>query len=160
MKVTPKRKRSDSAAAAVAAAQFAALGPLQPPEHVTLRPCDRPFWDAIVVARARETWTTADLATAAVLARTRADIEQLQSEVDQEGFTIPGGKGVPIVNPKHKLLETMTRRAVSLSRVLHVHAEAVIGRSRDAANALHNERQAALDLEDDDDLIPRLRLVG
>jgi len=112
-----------------------------------------------MLARARDTWTTADLATAAILARTRADIERIQAEVDVEGFTIPSGKGVPIVNPKHKLLETMTRRSVSLSRVLHVHAEAVIGRSRDAANALGNERQASLDLEDEDDLIPRLRVV-
>ena len=57
------------------------------------------------------------------------------------------------------LLETLTRRAVSLSRVLHVHAEATVGRSRDAGNALSNERQASLPLDDEDDLIPRLRIV-
>ena len=159
MKVTAKRKRSDSTAAAVAAAQAASLGPLQPPAHVTLRPGDRPFWEAIMQARARDTWTDSDLATAASLARSQADIERLQAEVDLEGFTIPSGKGVPIVNPKHKLLETLTRRAVSLSRVLHVHAESTVGRSRDAGNALANERQASLPLDDEDHLIPRLRIV-
>lgn len=160
MKVTPKRNRSDSATAAVAAVQAASLGPLQPPAHISLRPGDRPFWDAIMLARARDTWTDADLATAAGLARSQADIERLQAEVDVEGFTIPSGNGTPIVNPKHKLLETLTRRAVSLSRVLHVHAEATVGRSRDAGNALANERQASLPLDDEDDLIPRLRIVG
>lgn len=160
MKVTPKRHRSDSATAAVAAVQSASLRPLQPPDHISLRPGDRPFWDAIMLARARDTWTDADLATAAGLARSQADIERLQAEVDVEGFTIPSGNGTPIVNPKHKLLETLTRRAVSLSRVLHVHAEATVGRSRDAGNALANERQASLPLDDEDDLIPRLRIVG
>ncbi|MGB4925672.1 MAG: TerS protein [Giesbergeria sp.] len=111
-------------------------------------------------ARARETWTDSDLATAASLARSQADIERLQSDVDREGFTIPSGNGTPIVNPKHKLLETLTRRAVSLSRVLHVHAEATVGRSRDSSKALANERQSSLALDDEDDLIPRLRIVG
>ena len=163
MKVTPKRQRSDSAAAAVTATQAAALGPLQPPAHVKLRPGDLPFWNAIMSARARDTWTEADLATAAAMARAQADIEALQSSIDAEGFTIASGNGVPIVNPLCKLLETATRRAVALSRVLHTHAEATVGRSRDATNALSNERrQGELQL-DDDDLIPQLptlRVVG
>ena len=158
MKTTPRRKRSDSAAAAIAATQAAALGPLQPPAHVALRPGDRPFWEAIMLARARDTWTDTDLTTAANLARSQADIERLQSEVDIEGFTIPSGNGTPIVNPKHKLLETITRRAVALSRVLHVHAEATVGKSEDAAKALELERKARQD-DADDDLIPRIRLV-
>jgi phage terminase small subunit len=94
------------------------------------------------------------------MARAQADIERLQAELDTEGFTITNNKGNVLVNPKHKLLETLTRRVVSMSRVLHVHAEATVGRSRDAGNALINERQASLPLDDEDDLIPRLRLVG
>ena len=73
MKVTPRRKRSDSAAAAVAAAQAVALGPIPPPAHVALRDGDRPFWDAIVTARPRDTWTDIDLTTAANLATTAAN---------------------------------------------------------------------------------------
>ncbi|NEX61723.1 P27 family phage terminase small subunit [Noviherbaspirillum galbum] len=156
MKVTPKRRRSDSAAAAVKAAQAASMGPLAPPPHVTLRPGDKPFWDAIVTARARDTWTVSDLAIAANLARSQADIERLQAEVDIEGFTIPSGNGVPIVNPKHKLLETLSRRAVSLARMLHVHAQATVGRSEDASKGLQLEKAAKVD---DDDLIPTIRLV-
>lgn len=156
MKVTAKRRRSDSAATAVAAAQAVALGPHEPPAHVSLRPGDRPFWDAIMKARARDTWTDTDLTTAANLARTQADVEKLQAEVDVEGYTVTAANGSPVINPKAKMVETLSRRAVALSRVLHVHAEATVGKSEDAAKALANERQAAAD---DDDLIPTLRVV-
>ncbi|WP_162575173.1 TerS protein [Variovorax sp. PBL-H6] len=152
MKMTPRRKRSDSAAAAVAAAQAVALGPIDPPAHVTLRPGDRPFWDAIVTARARDTWTQTDLATAANLARAQADIETLQAQLDAAGYLIEGK-----ANPLAAMVETLSRRAVALSRVLHVHAQATVGRSEDAAKALDNERKAAAD---HDPLIPTLRVVG
>jgi hypothetical protein len=156
MKTTPKRNRSDSNAAAVRAAQAAALGPLDPPEHVALREGDRPFWNAIVTSRARDTWTLIDLCTAGNLARAQADVERLQLDVEREGFTIPSGNGTPIVNPKHKLLETLTRRSVALSRALHVHAQATVGRSADASKALALEKAAVAET---DDLIPTLRVV-
>ena len=152
MKMTPRRKRSDSAAAAVAAAQAAAMGPIDPPAHVTLRKGDRAFWNAIVTARARDTWTDTDLATAASLARAQADIETLQVQLDATGYLIDGK-----ANPLAALVETLTRRAVALSRVLHVHAQATVGRSEDAAKALGLERDAAAD---HDPLIPTLRVVG
>ena len=152
MKLAPKRNRSDSISAAVRASQAAALGPLDPPDHVTLREGDRPFWDAIVTSRARETWTTIDLCTAANLARTQADIEQLQTRLDIEGYTLDSGK----VNPVAALVERLTRRTVALSRVLHVHAIATVGKSEDAAKALANEKSA---YAPQDDLFPTLRAV-
>lgn len=151
MKTTPKRNRSDSAAAAVRATQAAALGPLDPPAHVSLRPGDRPFWDAIVTSRARDTWTTIDLCTAGNLARTQADIEGLQLHLDNDGYVIDGK-----LNPVAALVETLTRRSVALSRVLHVHAIATVGKSEDASKALALEKAAAAE---DDDLIPTLRSV-
>ena len=151
MKLTPKRNRSDSAAAAVRAAQAAALGPLDPPAHVALREGDRPFWDAIVTSRARDTWTTIDLCTAANLARTQADIEFLQKVLDENGY-VQGGK----VSPLAVLVDTLTRRSVTLSRALHVHVVATMGRSEDASKALALEKAAR---QDDDDLIPTLRVV-
>ena len=154
MKTTPRRKRSDSAAAAIAATQAAALGPLDPPAHVALRPGDRPFWEAIMQARARDTWTGPDLVAAANLARCLADVERLQSEVNTEGDVI-GEK----LNPKHRLIETLSRRAVTLAAALHVNALATQGRARDAGNALELERKARQD-DADDDLIPRIHLVG
>lgn len=58
MKLTPKRKRSDSASAAIAATQAAALPPLEPPAHVLVPAGARPFWDAIVQARRELPWAT------------------------------------------------------------------------------------------------------
>lgn len=157
MKPTPKRQRSDSASAALTAHKNAALGPLKPPAHVVLREGDLPFWNAIVQARARDTWNDSDLSAAANMARCQADVERLQVLVDAEGFTINSASGVPIINPKHKLLETLSRRVVLLSRAIHVHAEATVGRSEDASKSLANERQARE--AETDDLIPRLRAV-
>jgi len=90
MKTTSKRNRSDSASAAVRAAQAAALGPLNPPAHIALRKGDRPFWDAIVTSRARDTWTLIDLCTAGNLARAQADIEFLQKVLDEKGYVLDG----------------------------------------------------------------------
>ena len=151
MKTTPKRNRSDSTAAAVRAAQAAALGPLDPPAHVALRDGDRPFWDAIVTSRARDTWTAIDLCTAGNLARTQADIEFLQAALDENGYVLDGK-----VSPLAVLVDTLTRRSVSLSRALHVHAVATVGRSADASKALANEKKAAAP---GSDLIPTLRAV-
>lgn len=149
----PRRPRSDSAKAAISAAQAAALSPIQPPAHITLREADRPFWDAVMQARARDTWTESDLALAASLARAYGDIETLQAQIDADGFIIDGK-----ANPAVAILEALTRRAVSLSRLLHVHAQATVGRSEDASNALALERKAR-EQDDDDELIPGLRSV-
>ena len=63
-----RQTRSDSATAAVQAAQNAAAGPLEPPAHVTLPDAARPFWAALMRNRPRHKWNDADLATAALLA--------------------------------------------------------------------------------------------
>ena len=154
MKTTPKRNRSDSASAAIRAMQAVALGPLPAPKHVALRPGDKPFWDGIMQSRARDLWTPVDLVTAANLARTQADIERLQKELDEVGYLLENGK----VNPLAALVETLSKRVVSLARALLVHSIATVGESKDVGKALANERNAAA--QDEDDLIPRMLLVG
>lgn len=155
-----KRSRSDSATAAVRAAQSAAAGPIEPPAHVTLRDSDRPFWVAVVSARARDSWNTSDLENAANLARCKSDIERIQGEIDDEGDIVVNDRGTQIINPKHTLLETLTRRAMALSRMLHVHAEATVGESRDQGKALAAELNAkGANAAADDGLIPGLRAV-
>lgn len=149
MKTTVRRPRSDSAKAAVQAAQNAALRPLEPPAYVTLRPQDKPFWEAIMKARARHTWDDADLVTAATLARAQADILELQAQVDAEGYVVDGK-----INPAAQMIETLAKRVTSLSRLLHVHAEAKLGRARDNGKTLALEKEA-----EDDPLIPTLRAV-
>ena len=141
---TPRKRstRSDSAAGKESALKAATEKPLVPPKHIKLRPGDRPFWVAITRARARETWNPVDLAKAANLARTQADIERISQEVEEEGDIVVNTKGTQIVNPKHNLLETLTRREAMLSRIIHVHAEATVGKSEDAAKKLKAEQEA------------------
>ncbi|MGE4125743.1 MAG: TerS protein [Pusillimonas sp.] len=152
IKVSSRRPRSDSAKAATQAAQNAAMGPLEPPPYVLLRPQDKPHWNAIMQARPRHTWHEADLVTAATVARAQADIIELQRLVDEQGYIVEGK-----INPAATALDTLSKRVVTLSRLLHTHAEATLGRAADSAKQSMMQREAAS--QDDDDLIPTLRMV-
>lgn len=134
-----RRNRSDSVGEQVK--QYSALESA-PPDHVHLRDRDWPFWRSIVRARATDSWTDSDLECAANLARCKADIEKMQKEIDDEGDVVVNQRGTQIVNPKHSLLETLSRRAVALSRMLHVHAEATQGRARDTGERTKAEKQS------------------
>ena len=137
MKLTPKRHRSDSAKTATQAHQNAAQAPIEPPGYVTLpEPC-KPFWDAIVTSRPRDTWTESDLVLAANLARTQHAIES-----------------APVGSDDHAKL---TRLAMALARSVAVHPTATVGRAADMVNAATLEREVRS--QDEDDLIPRLRAV-
>ena len=135
-----RRTRSDSVTAAIAAAQAPTV--INPPAHVTLRDGDRPFWDSVVRARAGTTWNDSDLEHAANLARCKADIETMQMEIAEQGNIIENDRGTPIINPRHSLLEVLTRRSVALSRMLHVHAEATQGESRQQSKRAKPEQDA------------------
>ena len=137
MKLTPKRHRSDSAKSATQAHQNAAQAPIEPPGYVTLpEPC-KPFWDAIVTSRPRDTWTESDLVLAANLARTQHAIES-----------------APVGSDEHAKL---TRLAMALARSVAVHPTATVGRAADMVAAATLEREVRS--QDEDDLIPRLRAV-
>ncbi|MCC8618915.1 hypothetical protein [Xanthomonas vesicatoria] len=150
-----RNRRSDSVTAAVLAAKNVAAGGLQPPSHIEFPQEAWPHWAAIIGNRARDRWNDLDLINAAELAMIHADIARLRALVRKEGDTIAGGK----VHPAHKLLDTAGRRAIALSRMLHVHPEATEGRSRDAGNALNLQRQAEKAATNSDPLIPRLVVV-
>lgn len=136
------RKRADSASYAVTATQAAYSGVMQPPAHIKINAAAMPFWEAIVLARAADTWNPVDLQHAANLARCQEHIERLSEEIEKEGDVLVNAKGTPVTNPKHSLMETLSRRAVALSRCIHVHAEATVGRSQDAAGKLATEKAA------------------
>lgn len=147
-----RQTRSDSATAAVQAAQNAAAGPLEPPAHVHVPDEVRPFWDALMHNRPRHRWNDADLTSAAILARAQCDVERLQAEIAREGDMV-GDR----LNPKHALVDRLGRRIVMLSRLLHVHPEATQGRAREQGNPLESEREAEAE---HDPLIPTLRAVA
>ncbi len=135
-----RQTRSDSATAAVQAAQNAAAGPLEPPAHVTLPDEALPFWAALMRNRPRHKWNEADLGNAAILAISQMQVHALIGDVEQVA-----------------VVDKLTRRILSLSRLLHVHPEATEGRAREQGNALEAEREAE---QDADPLIPTLRAVA
>lgn len=135
-----RQTRSDSATAAVQAAQNAAQGPLEPPAHVTVPEEARPFWDALMRNRPRHKWNDADLGNAAILAVTQSQVHRLIGDMEQAA-----------------LVDKLTRRIMSLSRLLHVHPEATQGRAQDQGNKLELEREAE---QESDPLIPTLRAVA
>lgn len=132
-----RRPKSDSAGYAATAHQNAAQAPIEPPTYVTLpEPC-KPFWDAIITSRARDTWTQSDLVTAANMARVQHALET-----------------APVGSDEHAKL---TRLSLALARSLSVHTTATVGRAANMVGAATAEREARQD--DGDDLIPRLRAV-
>lgn len=76
-------------------------------------PAARPFWDAIVQARPRDTWNPVDLASAANLARVQCALE-----------------AALIGSDEHMKL---TRLALALTRAIAVNTVATVGRSADIA---------------------------
>lgn len=135
-----RQTRSDSATAAVQAAQNAAAGPLEPPAHITLPAEALPFWRALMRNRARDKWNDADLGNAAILAVSQMQVHQLITDLEQVAT-----------------VDKLTRRIAMLSRLLHVHPEATEGRAQDQGNKLVAEREAEAE---HDPLIPTLRAVA
>lgn len=152
----PRKQRIDTAAGAVSTMKGAAAK-IEPPDWVNVPKAARPFWDSITRTRAADRWTEPDLENAAELARTKARLEKLNDELEHEDDIIMNQRGTPVVNPKHSLLETLTRRMVALSRMLQIHAEATQGKSRDQvkANKAQGDARKALQGDDDDGLLAR-----
>ena len=125
--------------------------PPEPPAHVHVPEEAMPHWRSVVSAKAPDSWTPADLSLAGELARTFADLENLRRGIRAEGDLI-GGK----VNPLHKLADTLTTRAIRLTRLLQVHALATQGRSGDQSKRNKAAREARDTAENagDDPLIP------
>ncbi len=133
-----------------------AVAKIEPPGAVRLRDGDRPYWDTIVRARPASDWSEPDLMHAANLSRCLHDIERISGEVAIEGDVIENGRGTPVLNPKHSLLEVLSRRAVALTRLLQMHAQARLGRADETAKGRNAALQARSVVEGmDDDLLAR-----
>ena len=142
-----KRQRTDSISGA-SNSMAGAAKTIDPPAWVNVPEAALKFWHSITKARAADRWNDSDLENAAELARTKASIERLNIEIAEEGDIITNDRGTPIVNPKHSLLETLTRRMVALSRMLQVHAEATQGKARDQVKGNQAQQKAGEHLEE------------
>jgi len=101
----------------------------------------------IVRARDFNAWTQVDLYHAANLAIALADIEQERRQLRDEGHVIVNGRGNPVQNPRHQVIEVLSRRTVALSRMLHVHPEATQGEARHQTAKNSQGRQVREDVE-------------
>lgn len=107
-------------------------------------------------ARARDEWSEIDFQHAANFAACMADIERIKHELVADGDTVANTRGTLIVNPKHHLLETLTKRMVYLTRLLQLHASVLQGNLGEmpARRAVEAEaRKTAAEMRDDDDLL-------
>ena len=145
-----RKKRSDSVTEEGAMMRE---GAPNPPAHITLRKQDWPFWWSVVCARDFSSWNESDLEQAANLARCKCDLERLQIEITKEGDILENKRGTKVMNPKHTLLETLSRRSVALSRMLHVHAEATVGRAGDQVKRSEKQKEVKKNIQEADSLI-------
>ena len=137
-----RKPASDSMQATLNAAVNAAKPLFDPPKCVKMRDIDRPFWDAIMVARARDEWTESDLITAAQLSRCMADIEKEAAALETEGSVIENQRGTPVMNPRHSVLEQLSRRQMALMRTLQITGTATRVDKSVRVNARDLERAA------------------
>jgi len=154
--MTNRRPRTDSITGQVQAMQGAAKLH-RPPAYLSMREEDLPHWDALMRTRATASWTPVDLCLAVVLCRTLADIEKLQTELNNEGYLVTNRLGSALINKKFHLVETLTKRVVAYTRLLQLHPNATQGKSREQrqVNKEHATALAGLDRLDDDGLIKR-----
>ena len=135
-----KRLRVDSHAAEAA---MAAAKPPTPPEHIEMPDGALAHWWPIVRARAYDDWTGPDLEHAANLAICLYDLECERQSLREEGYVITNDRGTPIQNPRNQVIEVLSRRSVALSKLVHVHAEATSGKSRDEQQRSKKQREMA-----------------
>lgn len=127
---------------------------VEPPTFVRLRPEHMSYWNTITGCRA--VWTDIDLIHAANLARTLYMIEDETEMLEKEGSVIENQRGTPVMNPRHAVIEQLSRRSVTLSAKLHVHAAATIGEVENNKKKNHAKQKmnnAVKTLEDDDCLL-------
>lgn len=150
------RKQRTGTASAEVDAFTQAVAQIQPPAAVRLRDGDRPYWDSVVRARAVGEWSEPDLMHAANLARCLHDIERISGEISTEGDVLENARGTPVVNPKHTILETLSRRCVALTRLLQMHAQARLGEPKQVVKGRAAVKAAGAVMDEmDDDLLAR-----
>lgn len=134
-----------------------ALNGIKPPTYVHLEPEHMSYWRIITDARA--VWTDVDLVQAANLARTFYQIETEQKLLHEEGMVVLNAMGAPVTNPRHMVIEQLTKRAVTLQCKIQVHAAATIGEIENNKNKNKVKQQAvraaSMMHQDEDDLLAK-----
>ncbi len=139
----PRRKRSDSVAAAVEAAQAPQI---QPPSTIPLTKVQMAFFANVIAEFARTEWTAHQLELAAMLARTMAALNSEQQELEKEGYVITRDHGTVVENPRARIVKSLAGDILSFRRSLQLHARARGGEARDVAKRRADLKDAEGDL--------------
>jgi hypothetical protein len=137
----PRRTRSDSAAAAIRAAENAVKPDLEPPESHPLTADEMPFFRDIARGRARDDWREVDLQIVAQLARVMAKIERFETRLSNEEPVIDGKP-----NPLISVIGTYRAMQGSMMRTLQLGGRvAVDPRNLHKARDLENQARKTAD---------------
>lgn len=137
-----RRQRVDTATGAVNAFEDAKEMPV--PEHITLDATARIQWGIIMRTRAKGLWTENDLELAAELAVTRSQKSKIRREMDALDVDVDE-------NPYYRLkgltdgerqIENLVRRDERLTKLLQLHPEATIGKSKESVKQNTASREA------------------
>ena len=149
-----RKQRIDSVAGAVATLAKDG-GVIRPPAHVQLEERDEPFWRSVIAEFARSEWTDHQLELAAMLARKMSDLELLQRQLREDGFTTINASGSPMSNPLIQSVRMFDASILSTRRSLSLHARASGGEARDVGKRRAAAREIEAAHADDDDLLAR-----
>lgn len=151
----PRKQRSDSAAAAIRAAQNAVAPSLQPPACKQLTEAELLFFHDIVLARARDDWRDADLFFAADLARCMCDLDREQTALRGEDSVLEMSNGNRVENPRIKIISRYRSEAASIARTLQIGGRvAADPRTYEKARALEQQaRETATQVAAEDNAL-------
>jgi len=113
------------------------------------------YFKSIVTAREHETWSDNDKLIAANLAKTYSAIDQLWSDINNEGFVVENQRGTPVANPKVSALNSMTSAMQSLNKTLGLSASqrGLSGAKQGSRNLAEQQARQIIDKVSEDDLI-------
>ena len=115
-------------------------GPLLP-AHLSLRKDDRPFWDAIIRARARDEWGRVELVLAWQLAQTQGDIKTIRNSIERGDRDELDESGFPSVRAAAAYVGTLIAQQLTLMRALQM-VGTVVGDPVDQIPRRKAEREA------------------
>lgn len=146
---TLKRTSSTSTntTAAIYADTLTAPEEILPPEDISLRDCDWPFWRRIIRAKGREEWAGVTLVLAAELARCQADIHKAHLLCDSGDRVAMEKAGYPSVRAVNQNIYTLSTRQLSLMRALGITGITVAGDPHELFRTRKAEREAETTIE-------------
>jgi hypothetical protein len=152
----PRRSLVNSKEGKAKTALAVLQGHPQPPAHIKVLKKHLPYWNNIVKARPIQLWTDSDLEMAAHLCIIKFELVRQQNIICKEGYVLERDNGSKYANPRHEVIEKLARRAIALSRVLHVHAQSAVGRHDDLGRYRDEEKEMAETLKNEYGDIPGL----